>query len=231
MGRQGAARLVPAWQGTAGDIGSQTTINHSMTGPLPPDLLIGLCGRAGAGKTTVGCYLENEHAFTQIAFADPIVGMISALFEEADIPDSWMMDRALKERPTALGFSYRQLAQTLGTEWGRALSPDFWTRVASAKLHAARHQGSAVVVSDVRFPNEAAWLRRHGGILVRVERQRQLSEEAMDRPEHESEQHWHSMECCGTLHNDGSFATLEDQVEALLDDLRRGVPADAKVPR
>jgi len=179
-------------------------------------LLVGLTGRAGAGKSTVAAYLEREFAFVEIAMADPIVNMIGALFADADIDGAWMVERALKEQPTALGFSYRQLAQTLGTEWGRSLAPDFWLRVASLRLAAPHLQTENIVVSDVRFPNEAEWLQARGGVLVRVVRD--ITPQA--RP-HVSESHSDHLTVTTELLNFGSQATLFDQVDRLVDSLRR----------
>ena len=96
--------------------------------PYKP-LLIGLTGRANAGKSTVAQLLEKDYAFTELALADPILDMVHALFAAANIDGAWAVARSLKEQPTRLGYSYRQLAQTLGTEWARTLSPDFWLRV------------------------------------------------------------------------------------------------------
>jgi hypothetical protein len=178
-------------------------------------LLIGLTGRAGAGKSTVAAYLEDEFAFVEIAFADPIVDMIGALFNAADISGAWMVERTLKEQPTTLGYSYRQLAQTLGTEWGRSLTPDFWLRVAAQRLDKPHLQGENIVISDVRFPNEAAWLQARGGHLVRVVRE--ISPAVRT---HESEAHADHLPAVTELLNFGSKPTLFDQVDRLITTLR-----------
>lgn len=180
--------------------------------------LIGLCGRAGAGKTTVGNYLEHEWAFEHMAFADPIVNMIGALFDDAGVPAPFIDDRTLKETPTSIGFSYRHLAQTLGTEWGRSLAPDFWLRIAQAKLRIARQHGAHVVISDVRFANEAAWIQHHGGLLVRVLRDEGDGERREVRA-HASEQEWAALGVDHELLNHGSVTTLKDQVDRLVGNL------------
>lgn len=134
--------------------------------------LIGLCGYAGTGKDTVRGILEQDHTYTGMAFAEPIRGMLRELFTSNGIDPAYMDERDLKEAEVpALGVSYRQLAQTLGTEWGRNLQPDFWLRIASAfmdeqRLHGAQH----FVVSDVRFVNEAQWVRENGGVIWRIHR-------------------------------------------------------------
>lgn len=188
-------------------------------------LLIGLTGRAGAGKSTVAAYLQDQYACAEIAFADPIVNMIGSLLADANISGAWMTERALKEQPTPLGFSYRELAQSLGTEWGRGLAPDFWLRVAAQRLYALHASGDNVVISDVRFPNEAAFIQAHGGVLVRVLRQ--------DLPavrQHASEAHVDQLPITTELLNFGSVATLHDQVDRFIDTLRRMPAAPTQEP-
>lgn len=136
--------------------------------------LIGLTGLAGVGKDTVRGILQDE-GFTGFAFADPIRAMIRELLTSNGIDDSYMDNRERKETIIpALGVSYRHLAQTLGTEWGRNLASDFWLRIAGAYMDDLAWQGDAqashFVISDVRFENEAAWIRERGGVIWRVVR-------------------------------------------------------------
>lgn len=185
----------------------------SLTRPV----LVGLIGRAGAGKSTVAGHLEHEWAFENMAFADPIFAMAMALFQDCGISENWAMERALKEKPTpVLGISYRHVAQTLGTEWGRqVLGDDLWVRIAAHKVREAMALDLSVVIGDVRFPNEAAWITAQGGVLVHVQRPDVERVRA-----HESESHVVTLPQHHTLINDGSVATLLDQVDRLVDDLR-----------
>lgn len=190
-----------------------------MTAPL----LIGLIGNAGAGKDTVAAFLEHEHAFDRIGFADPILAMVSALFEAAGVPAAWAVERTLKELPVkTLGLSYRQLAQSLGTGWGRELvAPDLWIRLANHALQQCRLHGKDVAISDVRFQNEAEWIRHSGGVLVRVHRSG-----LQPVASHVSETELAGIQADHELLNDGSLSTLFDQVDRLLDTLRpSGAPS------
>lgn len=183
---------------------------------LHAPLLIGLTGRANSGKSTVAAYLDMAFGCEQIAFADPIVDMIGALFHAAGIDGAWMVERDLKEQPTALGFSYRHLAQTLGTDWGRLkLAPDFWLRVARHKLDSPELHGTNVVISDVRFPNEAELITQRGGVVVRVVR-----DMSYQVRRHVSEAHTDELPVTTELLNLGSKATLFDQVDRMVDTLR-----------
>lgn len=134
--------------------------------------IIGLTGTAGSGKDTVRRMLEEHHGYAGFAFADPIRSMIGALLSDIGAGPEWMSDRLLKEGTIpALGTSYRHLAQTLGTEWGRSIEPEFWLRIASARLDAMQDRGLRhFVISDVRFLNESAWIKLLGGEVWRIDR-------------------------------------------------------------
>jgi hypothetical protein len=182
--------------------------------------LIGLCGPAGAGKSTVAAYLEERWAFQEIAFADPILDMVCTLFQHAGIDPAWAVERSLKEKPTTLGVSYRRLAQTLGTEWGRrVIADDLWVRVAAARVLELQSTGDHVVISDVRFSNEAEWLQRKGGVLVRVARSG-LAELPAGASRHPSEACQPALRADHVLFNHGSVATLHDQIDRLVESLR-----------
>ena len=138
-----------------------------------PLRLIGLTGYAGSGKDTVRNMLEDDHGFVGLAFADPIRTMLRALFDGAGINTDHMDLRELKEQNIeGLGVSYRQLAQTLGTEWGRVcVGRGFWLRIAHETIQKHRRHGERLfVVSDVRFENEARWIQDAGGEVWRIDR-------------------------------------------------------------
>jgi hypothetical protein len=178
--------------------------------------IIGLVGLAGAGKSTVASYLEERWAFVEIAFADPIVDMAAALMARAGVGGEWMTERALKEQPMpVLGMSYRQLAQTLGTQWGRTLAPDLWVKIARQAVYYLQEHEEHVVISDVRFVNEAQLVRELGGTLVRVNRA-DLPALSNGLSQHASERDQAAIAVDHTLHNAGSIATLEQQVDSLV---------------
>lgn len=181
-----------------------------------PPILIGLVGAANAGKDTAAAHLERAWAFERMAFAEPIQLMLTQLFATCGIDGAWAADRSLKEMPTPLGFSYRHLAQTLGTEWGRkGLTENLWTRVAEMRIDGTPElQGANIVFSDIRFPNEAAWIKSRGGYLVHV--WRDPATRGATR-KHESEQHCDEIETDTELINVGSIATLELQIDRMVE--------------
>ena len=60
--------------------------------------------------------------------------------------------------------------QLIGTELFRNnLHPDFWVLCLEHQL-VNGILGEKVAITDIRFPNEAEMVRRHGGIIIRLER-------------------------------------------------------------
>lgn len=130
--------------------------------------LIGLTGYAQVGKDTVGRILVEQHGFKRTAFADPLRKGLLAL-------DPWILlgegvgfarlshlvgvhgwDNAKTDYPEV-----RVLLQRYGTEAGRNIHGqgcwiEAWHRSCS-------NIGSDIVVTDVRFENEADEIHRLGG--------------------------------------------------------------------
>lgn len=128
--------------------------------------LIGITGRARAGKDTIASHLVERHGYTRMAFADPMRDMLAVLGVDGD-----HMNAYKEEVIPHLGTSYRRLAQTLGTEWGRWLhGVDFWINVLDYRKRTLHPHAPRIVISDVRFDNEARYICQCGGTIWHVER-------------------------------------------------------------
>lgn len=174
-------------------------------------IIIGLAGAAGAGKDTVRHMLEEEHGFVGLAFADPVRDMARALLAHV-YADHFAQRRELKETAVpVLGVSYREIAQTLGTEWGRnTIRPLLWADIATAKVRLMLARGERrVVISDVRFPDEAEAIRSMGGVVWVVTRQ-----DAAPVREHVSEYMARTAESWAdaVIRNDGTLEELRERV-------------------
>lgn len=193
--------------------------------------IVALDGKAGAGKDTVA-HLLVDALMTRgrkarfMAFADPVRAALLAM----GVPSSHIYNRDLKEVPIpGWGRSYRELAQTLGTEWGRELhGNEFWiNRLADrvVNLGAAGHLPDVLIISDVRMQNEADWVLARRGLLVRVVRPG-----IADVRAHQSEDGIHGDRI--ELVNDGDMQQLRTKCQALCNVVlghmslaRAGVPA------
>lgn len=129
-------------------------------------MLIGLTGAAGAGKDTVASLIAGAHV---TAFAEPLYQCVSTI---TGIAVNLLRDREIKEQTIPwLGKSPRQLLQTLGTEWGRnTVCQDIWVRSLLERVSPLLAAGRIVVVTDVRFDNEAVAVAAAGGEVWRIVR-------------------------------------------------------------
>ena len=144
-------------------------------------MIIGISGKKRSGKDTVFSMIDaitaHEVRTTRTAFGDQIKQEIaeSMNITVGDID-------ADKER-------FRPLLQWWGAEFRRGYcGDDYWIkkmRLAAATWYAR----DWLIITDVRFPNEAELVRELDGVLIRVERDTGLddthdSETALDDYDH-----------------------------------------------
>lgn len=131
-------------------------------------MLIGLAGRKQCGKTTAAEYLRLAHDFNHDSFAGPIRDFTAAIL---GISLSELEDT--KEQPVKwlVGITPRMMMQDIGTMWGRqTVHPDLWVLSLVQRIAPLVNARLPVVVSDVRFPNEADAIHALGGYVVRIDR-------------------------------------------------------------
>lgn len=168
--------------------------------------LIGLAGLARSGKTTIADHLAL-YGYHAIAFADPLRAILRDVL---NVPDQYM--NVVKEAampPHAA--SYRKLMQTFG-DAGRSIAPDFWIHLLEAEVKEHADDTTPIVVTDVRYLNEAFWVRRHG-TLWHVRRPDQNP--AATRS-HSSEAGIDALPGEPILINDGDMNHLLDQVDQIM---------------
>lgn len=173
---------------------------------MPQAPLIGIAGRARSGKDTVASFIIAAIGGYRYSFADPIRAMLVPL--GVDMNDPYWQARKEDVIP-ALGVSPRRMMQTLGTEWGRQLiNPDLWLIMAHQRL---LQNGPGMIIPDVRFENEAAWIRKHGGWIIHVIRPEAKAVEA-----HASEDGIEMHDTDARLLNNGTLEELQLSVRELL---------------
>lgn len=136
---------------------------------------IGLIGKARSGKDSAADHLVRTRAYTRLAFADPLKEM--ALEVNPFIPTGYGVVVRLQTLIADVGWEYakdnypevRRILQHMG-QTVRERDEDYWTRVLGRKVAAAEAWNLPVVVTDVRYENEALMLRARGFRLVRIVR-------------------------------------------------------------
>lgn len=139
-------------------------------------VIIGLMGAKQSGKSTVANYLINNYDFTERAFADSLKEATRSLFlfndeqlygSEKEIPDDrWY------------GCTPRKVLQFIGTELLRdnlaqiipPLGKDIFIHHMKLWIEENKNNISNLVISDVRFENEASVIHEMGGYLILIER-------------------------------------------------------------
>ena len=173
--------------------------------------IIGLAGQAGSGKDTVADIICGELGYRRLAFADPIKLAAIELF---GLTNYQISTRALKEQPVPYwGLSPRQIMQRLGTEVGRSIHPDVWTRYAARRM--ATQRASGWVITDCRFDNELRMVRQHGGRVWWVDR------EAAPVADHASESSITAGDADLVVDNNGTLDELQHLVRHLLKPARK----------
>lgn len=169
--------------------------------------IIGITGKKRAGKDTIANYIHKKYGFTIHRFADPIKDMIQQLLSYVDANDNFYMEQHKETEIVELKASYRKLAQTLGTEWGRnMISDSLWIDILAFNTQ----YEELIVIPDVRFDSEAEWIVNNNGFIIEV------INPLTEQDEHISEAGINPKFINSVILNDSSFTNLYKQVDASL---------------
>lgn len=171
-------------------------------------MIVGLAGYARSGKDTAAAFLVDLYGFQRLAFADPLKSAARIIFS---LTDEQLFGEAKETIDPYWGSTPRRILQRLGTECLRdGFDQNVWVKALFRKIADAPHEH--YVIPDVRFPNEAAEVKRWGGRVVRIERPAALGSEMT----HESEHALDGWTYDATIENDGSLGRLADNVTLAL---------------
>lgn len=159
--------------------------------------LVGLVAdRPGSGKSTAARHLQLSYGFQSTAIGDAVKRELDSMLRVHGLK----YNETTKER-------FRD-GLIWWTTFRLRTDPDHWIRATLSTLT----PGSPHVVSDVRFPDEADYIRALDGILIRIVRHsvpkhRGTTELAMD-----------DYECEATVYNDRNDggARMCDQLNTVL---------------
>lgn len=143
--------------------------------------IIGITGRAAAGKDTVGNYICAQGQFkgktvAKMACADQLKKICSDVFFDAfGVPsEAFFGTQEEKEAPLEAvpGWTGRKILQYIGTEGFRHIHEDVWARAMIGRARSLINGDvcKMVVVADVRFLSEAKAIKDAGGLIIRVKR-------------------------------------------------------------
>lgn len=130
---------------------------------------IGLIGYSQSGKDTIASILVEKYGYTRIAFADKIREFLYDLNPMvACSPTGYLQDLVnlvgwedAKKEPQV-----RRLLQDLGVSSRKIIDENVWVTLALSNIDVNQR----VVITDVRFENEAIMIKLLKGQLWRVKR-------------------------------------------------------------
>jgi hypothetical protein len=198
--------------------------------------IIGLTGRAGAGKDTVAEILDKHHGYLRVAFADALRSEVAQAFGinmsmmidrdkkekiSSDLEIAFSEDRAFIEHMRGLGLdictyrSPREILRLWGTEYRRqTCSETYWLDRMSETIDGLMRVGvRRIAITDVRFVNEANFVKEHQGMVWRVVRH---SSDVI-HADHLSETEQNFIDADLAIDNNGSLSDLTAVVNKLFE--------------
>lgn len=216
-----AADYLPSIDHVSRNYGPLTVISDRSTpSPANPPAWpsIALLGRAGSGKDTAASLLAEKYGHVRVAFADALKGMALAV-DPMIAADMHYAPIRLSEHVGRVGWDrakrtpeVRRFLQRLGAEGVRdTIGEDTWINLADRTVQENLAAGRPVALTDVRFPNELEYVRRHGFTLVWIDRL------GVAGGEHSSESAVGPEDADEHVVNDGSLADLLGQLSEVVE--------------
>jgi hypothetical protein len=137
-------------------------------------MLIAICGKSGSGKSSIAKILCEKDNFIEYTFASPLKKIAEIFgFENEEIYGS---QKNKLRKNNFWKESFRDFAQIFGTELCRKNLGDYlpgmkecWIRLCKKFLN--ENKDKNIIISDLRFPDEAKMLRDEGFIIFKTIRE------------------------------------------------------------
>lgn len=145
--------------------------------------IIGLAGSSNVGKSTIASKLASS-GYTQYSFASPLKKGVQEIFGLTH--DQLYTQKGKETVDTVWGVTPREILQYVGTEFFRKnigglitnSDNNFWIKSFSKIYDENQKRGETIkyVIDDVRFINEAEFIKSKGGIVIQILRPEKTSE-------------------------------------------------------
>lgn len=138
-----------------------------LAGKVP---VIAIMGAKHSGKSEVAKALMGV-GFTQFAFADKLKEAAIIIY---GLSHEQVYGNLKEVEDPRYGLTPRFILQRLATEVCRSVHPDTWILALERQVHGwatgLRYDSYAIVIDDLRYENEAEYVRRWGGQIWEVVR-------------------------------------------------------------
>ncbi len=128
--------------------------------------IIGISGQLGSGKDTLArMIIENDNRFIQKSFAFKLKQIVS-IISGTSLEDNLSQEGKKKISPI-FNLSLGEMQQIIGTKVFRDnFDEDIWIKALFSDYDPKK---DFWVISDVRFKNEAKYIKSLNGLIVRIE--------------------------------------------------------------
>jgi len=185
-------------------------------------MIIGLGHVARSGKDTAAHALVRDLGFERRAFADKLKQLavaadpiVTTATQATNVGSgkgrlNWVVRGMGLEQAKDVYPEVRRFLQDLGAGAREVFGDNFWIDMCLPEVEWVGSPLSDVVVSDVRYENEADEIRRRGGKLIRINRP------GMYAAGHETETALVDFDWDEEVDNDGSVQDLEQKIVKLV---------------
>ena len=176
-------------------------------------MIIGICGKARSGKDTVSSKITMlllGKPFYPFNFANNLK-RCCAIITNTPISNWYKQNLKNEYLPSPFDeWTYRSFMQQFGTNACRnILDDDIWINSMFAGIDKEN-----IIISDVRFINEAAAIKDRGGIIIKVQR------DCVENMNHQSETEIDDICPDYILDNNYDFEHLNEGIKLILKDLK-----------
>jgi hypothetical protein len=133
-------------------------------------LIIGIGNKARQGKDYVANYMQEALPSSVCIYNFARELKLYCKEHHYELLPAWQFAHTTKQMPGHKEdpiYGYAPILQWVGVE-KRKENPDYWVEKVAAKI--AEVNPEIAVIADVRFPNEAAYVKENGGYTVNVSR-------------------------------------------------------------
>ena len=172
--------------------------------------IIGLGYKKRVGKSTSASYLARTYSFKEESFARSLKegvghGVFGLTEEEMEtslkeiIHDKWQI-------------TPRHILQQAGENLRKTFGEHLWVQTVYNRM-ISTYNTFNYVISDVRYQNEAEWIKRSNGILVRIDRKHNIKSSDNHQSEIDMDS-WNAWD--EIIDNNGSLEDLYQQLDLLV---------------
>lgn len=193
-------------------------------------VLLGLTGHKCVGKDTTADYLCAQYGFHRLSFAGPLKHALADIFGFSDE----QLNGSLKEvLDPYWQITPREAAQFVGTELFRIglaqrfpqIGANIWTRALGRQIAQHRAEWPCIVITDIRYPNEADLIKKMGGTLIRILRDTGTHGDAL--ASHLSEVSMDTYPTDLIIRNNSSIDDLNRAIDLIMQTKRSQIARDA----